>query len=105
LTDKIRDIRRFRLTKRAILVQKILNILSFRFDSIIMKIHPVVFESDDWGMCGETKNRNAQNDVLEIDHGQTRLDKMRYNYTLESSDDLDVLFRILGLKKILRPWI
>jgi hypothetical protein len=64
-----------------------------------MRIHPVVFESDDWGMCGETKDRNTQNEVVEIEHGQTRLNKMDYNNTLESSDDLEELFRILKSKK------
>lgn len=95
MIDKRRYIRRFHLTKRAVLVQKMLNLSSFHFDLRNMRIHPVVFESDDWGMCGETKDRNTLNELLEIEHGNARLDKMKYNNTLESSDDLEALFWIL----------
>jgi hypothetical protein len=93
------DFERFDLTRRATFVQKMLNQLSRHISIEDLNIHPVVFESDDWGMCGEAKDRKTLKELTDLEHGPLKLYKMEYNNTLESSDDLLQLFSILRSKK------
>ncbi|MEM0117517.1 MAG: hypothetical protein QXV32_03645 [Conexivisphaerales archaeon] len=91
-----RDLRRFSLTRRSVYTQKTFLPLPYREKIVSMGIHAVTFESDDWGMCGEMKDRNSLRRVLEIEHqGEESANRMKYSNTLESYEDLTSLYSVL----------
>ena len=62
------------------------------------EIHPIVFESDDWGLCGEGRDQQVQSDLVSkgyVDIDSNFLAPM-YKNTLESESDLDNLSNSLA---------
>jgi hypothetical protein len=56
----------------------------------------VVFESDDWGLCGEGKDRPAHDRLASKGYDFAGKGARMYLNTLESREDLDRLFRALS---------
>ena len=56
-------------------------------------VHPVVFESDDWGLCGEGRNAQVYSDLISIGYTDIVSEKLQpmYKNTLESETDLENL--------------
>ncbi|MGD0477866.1 MAG: hypothetical protein ABSB29_06845 [Nitrososphaerales archaeon] len=60
------------------------------------KIHGVVFESDDWGLCGEGKDRSTHERLASLGYDMySKAQRRSYTNTLETEEDLDRLYRTL----------
>lgn len=58
--------------------------------------HAVVIESDDWGMCGEGKDREAHQRLSALGYKlDSRPGRLNYANTLETQGDLEALYRTL----------
>lgn len=60
------------------------------------KYHCVVFESDDWGLCGEGKDRATHDRLASLGYDMYSESSRRvYANTLEREEDLDTLYKTL----------
>jgi hypothetical protein len=61
------------------------------------KFHAVVFESDDWGLCGEGKDKATHDRLVSLGYNMYSRRNLRlYGNTLETGEDLDRLFKTLA---------
>jgi hypothetical protein len=61
------------------------------------RYHGVAIESDDWGLCGEGKNRAAHDRLSARGYSMdSEGEKLNYTNTLETTEDLEGLYQTLG---------
>lgn len=75
-------------------MQKLLFSFTFAKKLMKAKVRFVVFESDDWGYCGEMKDKKTL-DLLLPDEDKRKEQRMEFNNTLETFQDMMNLFALL----------
>jgi hypothetical protein len=61
------------------------------------KFHAVVFESDDWGLCGEGKDKATHDRLASLGYDMySKRNQRLYANTLEAGEDLDRLYKTLS---------
>jgi hypothetical protein len=79
------------------LVRSILHPLAVHRHPDWSKFHAVVFESDDWGLCGEGKDKGAHEHLASLGHDMhSRRSRRLYDNTLETAEDLHRLYGTLS---------
>jgi len=61
------------------------------------KFHAVVFESDDWGLCGEGKDKATHDHLASLGYNMySKRNQQLYSNTLETEEDLYRLYKTLA---------